>query len=192
MESIDQLFTIVTDEFCKLNEPVNSLLVNYIVHDEMLRRQIPHKFILGYYNHDETSFGPAEFGLEELENPSKYSYKHVWIEYDDIIYDLTHYINDKMLSVLPIDRANARFYQNKKNLYTAEPKWKRADLDTVEDRDYDFMFDRLFTQLLVGNDADYITSMPKKYGEIYDRIYRTRAFTNLHALSLPYERVSAA
>jgi len=173
MTTLEQLFTIITDEFCDLKEFINSLLITYVAHHELTSRHIPHKFILGYYNHDEQS-GPGDSSLllfsSDKIDPKTHSYKHVWIEYNNTIYDLAHYVNDKLLQVMPVDRANAKYYNNTKNLYTINPRWKRADMDNQEDRDYDVIIDRLFTKLLSCNDSEYINNMPKKYADVLVKI----------------------
>ena len=153
----DQIINTVVEEFIKLGELTNSLLVNYIVHKEFVDNNIPHKFVLGFYN-------------ESSDNENKYSYTHVWIEHNDIIYDLANYINDKLIKVAPIDRINARYYNNDKNLYTNHPKWNRVDMIDKEDRDYDIIINKIFARLLVGNDDLYLNDMPKKYKSIIERI----------------------
>ena len=77
---MENIFEIIIDNFCNLNELVNSLLINYITLKILILKNIPHKFILGFYN--ESS--------QDIEN--NYSYKHTWIENNNTIYDLSNYI----------------------------------------------------------------------------------------------------
>lgn len=145
---VGKIFTVLTDKFCDLNELVNPLLVTYIAHKELTSQFIPHKFVLGFYNADD------------------YSYKHIWIEHNNIIYDLSNYINDRLLKAAPIERINARYYDNKDNLYTDIPRWNRVDMTDEADRDYDIIVDKLFYKLLAGDDEEYLADMPKKYKDM--------------------------
>tara|TARA_B100001179_G_scaffold217524_1_gene189450 strand:- start:327 stop:812 length:486 start_codon:yes stop_codon:yes gene_type:complete len=155
---MENIFEIIIDNFYNLNELVNSLLINYITHKILILKNIPHKFILGFYN--ESS--------QDIEN--NYSYKHTWIENNNTIYDLSNYINDKLLMTAPIDRINAYYYNNKKNLYTNIPTWKRIDMNNNMDKDYDIIINKLFNKLLVGSDEIYLNDMPKKYKNIIQNI----------------------
>ena len=89
---------------------------------------------------------------------------------NNIIYDLSNYINDRLLKTAPIERINARYYDNKNNLYTHNPKWNRIDINDDVDKEYDIIIDKLFYKLLAGDDETYLNDMPKKYKDIIESI----------------------
>lgn len=142
-------------QFIELKELVNPLLVSYIIHKEFENKGIDHKFKIGYYN---------DYDMEQ-------SYKYLWIECNDVIYDMTSYINDSLLGVLPVHRDNAYLNhtgKNIKNIYTNKPVFHRVDLDTQLEKDYDDIVDHLYTLIISDNDV-YLDGMPNKYKKILSK-----------------------
>ena len=135
----------------------------YIAHKELASQFIPHKFVLGFYNAPSSS---SKTTTRITDTSNDYSYKHLWIEHNNRIYDLSNYINDRLLKVAPLERINAKYYDNKDNLYTDTPRWRRVDMKDEVDRDYDIIVDKLFHKLLAGDDEEYLADMPQKYKDI--------------------------
>ena len=148
------LLTVNTNEFSKMQQLVNSLLISYVVTRELKKKGIDYKFKLGHYNDHE----------------NKQSYKHVWIEHDDKIYDAANYVNDKLTNTIPIQRTNAYLTNTKKNIYTTTPTFNRIDMDTDMDKDYDNILDHVYIKLLRISDDEYLNDMPEDYKKILDQI----------------------
>ncbi len=141
---MEKIVNNICREFVKLKEPVNSLLVTSIAVRLLSNENIDIKFKLGFYN---------DFDQE-------ISYKHSWFECDNHVYDLANYIDDEILNIIPRHRDNA--YINEDKLYTNQPLFSRADMDTQLDKDYDEIIDYVYA-LIVSGDDEYFNDMPDEY-----------------------------
>lgn len=141
---MEKIVNNICQEFVKLKESVNSLLVTSIAVRLLSNENINVKFKLGFYN----------------DFDQKISYKYSWFEYDNHIYDLANYINDEILNVVPRHRDNAYIYETQ--LYTIQPLFPRADMDTQLDKDYDEIIDYIYA-LIVSGDDEYFNEMPAEY-----------------------------
>lgn len=155
-DDIERILSIISDEFIKMQQFVNSLLVNYSVHQELRKAGIDHKLKLGYYNDHEL----------------KQSYKHIWMEHNDKIYDLANYINDQLINVVPVHRTNAYLYHNhtKNNIYTYNPTYNRVDMNTNMDKDYDNILEHLYVTFIRDSCDNYLNEMPDAYKNIINSI----------------------
>ncbi len=147
MATATQVCEYLHDQFVKKGELVSVLLVNCLAHKLFTDNDIDHKFKLGYYNDYDT----------------KQSYKYLWIEYNDKIYDLAHHINDDLVGIVPRHRDNG--YLNYHQLYTLEPAFSRVDMETQLDKDYDKIVDHIYALVVSGKET-YFNDLPIEYNKL--------------------------
>ena len=146
MDILDKIHT----QFIQIHELVSPLLVNVIIHKCLKHENIDHKFKTGYYNdYDNTQ-----------------SYKYLWIEHDGNIYDMTNYINDQLMGVIPRHRDNSYLYNNSSDRYTAQPTFSRVDAETQSDKDYNEILDHIYVSAITDGADAYIDGMPDRYKKI--------------------------
>jgi len=151
---MNHLFDKVHEQFIQLRQLVNPLLVNVIIHNCLKHENIDHKFKIGYYN--------------DYDNIQ--SYKYLWIEHDGNIYDMTNYINDQLLGVVPRHRDNSYLYNNSSDRYTSKPTFSRVDENTQIDKDYNEILDHIYVLVITDSADTYIDGMPDRYKKILKKI----------------------